>query len=96
MQNSPELVLISYSSFKSNPPKDFMFNFKGDNDSTVNVKFPDRTQVTIISDKDEFSNVAKTTAVKTLTDLESFRKQIFDRPLFLLVICGKHVPRGQR
>jgi len=92
MQSSPEVVLISYSAFKSVPPNEFRVN-KSSSDNTC---LPDNTQVTIISDKEEFTNTTKTSSVKTISDLEAFRNQILNRPLLLFVTCGKHVPHGQR
>lgn len=92
MQSSPEVVLISYSVFKSVPPNEFRVNKSGPD----NMRLPDNTQVTIISDKEEFTNTPKTNIVKTTSDLDAFRNQILNRPLLLFVTCGKHVPHGQR
>lgn len=92
MQASPEVVLISYSAFKSNPPNEFRLNENG----TVTLKLPEKAQVTIISDKQELCNTPKTNIVKTVSDLQVFRGQLFNRPLLMLVTCGKHVPHGQR
>lgn len=92
MQNTSEVVLISYSAFKSNPPNEFKVNKSGSD----SVRLPDNSHVTIISDKDEFANTTKTNIVQTISDLEAFRNQILNRPLLLLITCGKHVPHGQR
>ena len=92
MQSSPELVLISYSAFKSVPPNEF----RVDKSAPDNTSLPDNTQVTIISDNEEFTNTSKTNIVKTASDLDSFRNQILNHPLLLYVTCGKHVPHGQR
>ena len=92
MQNTSGVVLISYSDFKSNPPNEFKVNKEG----ADSILLPNNSLVTIISDKEEFTNSAKTNIVKTISDLEAFRSQIFNRPLLLLVTCGKHVPHGQR
>ena len=95
MQSSPEVVLISYSAFKSVPPNEFRVTNSGP-DTSDNTRLPDNPQVTIISDKEEFTNTSKTNIVKTASDLEGFRNQILNRPLLLFVTCGKHVPHGQR
>ena len=92
MQSSPEVVLISYSAFESVPPNEFLVTNSGPD----NTRLPDNTQVTIISDKEGFTNTSKTNIVKTASDLEGFRNQILNRPLLLFVTCGKHVPHGQR
>lgn len=92
MQSSPEVVLISYSAFKSVPPNEFRVTNSGPD----NTRLPDNTKVTIISDKEELTNTSKTNIVKTASDLEGFRNQILNRPLLLFVICGRHVPLGQR
>lgn len=94
MQSSPEVVLISFSVFKSVPPNEFRVNKSGPDDT--HVRLPDNTQVSIISDKEEFTNTLKTNIVKSTSDLEAFRNQILNRPLLLFVTCGKHVPHGQR
>ena len=60
MPGSPEIVLVSYSSFKSNPPNEFRQNKTG----TDNLRLPDSAQVTIISDKQELSNTPKTSPEK--------------------------------
>ena len=92
MQGSPEIALVSYSAFKSNPPNEFRQNETG----TDNLRLPDSTQVTIISDKQELSNTPKINIVKTVSELDALRNQIFNRPLLLFVTCGRHVPHGQR
>ena len=92
MQNSSEVVLVSYSAFKSNPPNEFKLN----KDGAEVLRLPDSSQVTIISDKQELSNTDKINLVKTTSELDAFRSQLFNRPLLLLVTCGKHVPHGQR
>ena len=83
---------MSYSAFKSNPPNEFKVNKEGSD----SIRLPNNSLLTIISDKEEFTNTAKTNVVKTIGDLEAFRSQILNRPLLLLVTCGKHVPHGQR
>lgn len=92
MQGSPEVVLVSYSAFKANAPDEFRQNQNG----IESLRLPDSTQVTIISDKQEFSNTPKVNLVTTVGELDAFRNQIFNRPLLLLATCGKHVPHGQR
>ena len=92
MQNTSGVVLMSYSAFKSNPPNEFKVNKEGSD----SIRLPNNSLVTIISDKEEFTNTEKTNMVKTISDLEAFRSQILNRPLLLLVTCGKHVPHGQR
>lgn len=92
MQSTSEVALISYSVFKSNPPNEFRVSKSG----AESIRLPDSTQVTIVSDKEEFTNTTKTNIVQTTSDLEAFRNQIFNRPLLLFVTCGKHVPHGQR
>ena len=92
MQNSSEVVLVSYSAFKSNPPNEFKLH----KDGAEILRLPDSSQVTIISDKQELSNTDKINLVKTTSELDAFRNQLFNRPLLLMVTCGKHVPHGQR
>lgn len=87
--NSSEIVLISDSTFKSNPPAEFLSKGK-------NLTVPDSSIITVINDKIEFSNTPKANLVGSLSELDDVRRQITSRPLMLSVTCGKHVPRGQR
>ena len=77
MQNSSGVVLVSYSAFKSNPPNEFKLN----KDGAEVVRLPDSSQVTIISDRQELSNTDKINLVKTTSELDAFRNQLFNRPL---------------
>jgi len=89
--NCKEIVLIAEPTFQSSSPSCFIGK-----DPTNGIQAPTSLAATVIADKSQFSNYNKCVTVETFEDLEEVRRQVCDRPLVLMVTCGKHVPMGQR
>lgn len=89
--NCKEVILIAEPTFKATPPSCFIGK-----EQNGCIKPPSSLAATVITEDDKLNNCSKCITVETVEELDEVQRQVCERPLVLMVTCGKHVPMGQR